>query len=155
MIHFIGDAANQSPDLQRRQAFSTVSIDIFAQPEESDKEYLGRVSQGFFAFHALGMFGEAAVKRLSQARETVWMIDSSAQIPALAIASPTHAVFKDCFCRLRDMGIRLFSTEKLFDETFDHYSFANDVVRRNGSFSSKFAFCCDRTTSLQEGKPVP
>jgi hypothetical protein len=135
IITFVNHAAIRYEDLLRRQAFSTITIDIFAQPEDADREYIGRVSQGFFSFHALGLFGEAASERLTIAKQTVWLIDSSLQIPALAYAAPTSAVFRDTFARLNAMGIRLFTTESLFDETREHYWFAERVIQENGARS--------------------
>jgi len=135
IIMYVNQAAARYDDLLRRQAFSTVAIDIFSQPEDADKEYIGRVSQGFFLFHALGLFGEAASERLTNAKQTVWIIDSSAQIPTLAFAAPTSAVFRDAFTRLTAMGIRLFTTESLFDETREHYWFADRVIQENGATS--------------------
>jgi hypothetical protein len=132
IITFVNHAAIRYDDLLRRQAFSTVAIDIFAQPEEADREYIGRVSQGFFLFHALGLFGEAASERLTIAQQTVWLIDSSLQIPALAYAAPTNAMFRNTFARLTGMGIRLFTTESLFDETREHYRFAERVIQEYG-----------------------
>jgi hypothetical protein len=132
VIAYLNQAAARYDDLLHRQAFSTIAVDIFSEPEEADKEYLGRVSQGFFSFHALGLFGEAARERLNNAKQTVWLIDSSVQIPALAIAAPTSAMFRDVFTRLKAMGIRVFSTENIFDETREHYWFADKVIQENG-----------------------
>jgi len=135
IIKFLNEAAAQYQDSLSRQAFSTISIDIFSQPEDPDKEYLGRVSQGFFAFHALGLFDESVNERLIKAQKTVWLIDSSAQIPALALAAPTNALFRDIISKLIGLGIRLFTTESLFNETNDHYWFADNVIKENGSTS--------------------
>jgi hypothetical protein len=150
ILQFISDSANRYSNILWRQAFCTVAVDIFAQPEEPDKEYLGRVSQGFFSFHALGLFGDAAAARLSRAQDTVWIIDSSAQIPAFAVASPTHAVFNDCFRRLKEMGIRLFTTESLFKESFDHFYFASRVVREHGAKSQDILYAATGQTPFRK-----
>jgi hypothetical protein len=136
ILKFINEASARYDNLLLRQAFSTVSIQAFVSAESAEREYLGRISQGFFAFHSLGVFGEVAIERLKEAKNTVWLIDSSAQIPALALAASTNATFADCFSRLRTAGIRLFTTEKLFDETCEHLRFASEVVRRHGADSS-------------------
>ena len=47
----------------------------------------------------------------------------------MAVAAPTNAVFRDAFARLTAMGIRLFTTESLFDETREHYWFAERVIK--------------------------
>jgi hypothetical protein len=133
IIKFIQEASSKYNDLLMRQAFCTISIDAFAHPESSEREYLGRIAQGFFAFHTLGIFGDVARERLHDAKKTVWLVDSSAQIPALALASPTCSVFRDCFSRFSSMGIRLFSTQKLFEETKEHLWFASTIIGENYS----------------------
>lgn len=136
IIKFITEASTRYEDLLKRQAFASVSVDAFVHAGSAERDYLGRVSQGFFAFHSLGTFGDVAIERLKQAKNTVWLIDSSAQIPALALGAPTNPAFVDCFSRLHAAGIRLFTTEKLFSETREHLWFANDVVKRNGPDST-------------------
>lgn len=136
IIKFINEASAQYDDLLLRQAFSTVSIECFVSAEAAEREYLGRISQGFFAFHSLGVFGEVAIERLKEAKKTVWLIDSSAQIPALALAASTNSAFADCFLRLKAAGVRLFTTEKLFDETREHLRFASETIKRLGANSS-------------------
>jgi hypothetical protein len=133
IIQFIQEASSKYGDLLMRQAFCTISIDAFVRPGSSEREYLGRIAQGFFAFHTLGVFGDVARERLRDVKKTVWLVDSSAQIPALALASPTCIVFRDCFSRFKALGIRLFSTQKLFEETKEHLWFANTVVGENYS----------------------
>jgi len=67
-LKFITEASTKYEDILKRQAFSTVSLDIFIRSEAAEREYLGRISHGFFAFHALGVFGEAAIERLKHAK---------------------------------------------------------------------------------------
>lgn len=110
IIDFINEASAKYDGLLMRQAFSTVSVDSFLHATPAERDFLGRISQGFFAFHALGVFGEVAIERFKKAKESIWLVDSNIQIPALAFAAPTNPVFVDCFSRLRDAGIRLFST---------------------------------------------
>jgi hypothetical protein len=136
IIRFISEASAKYDDLLRRQAFVTVSTDIFTAPEAAEREYLGRISQGFFAFHSLGVFGDVAIKRYQQAKETVWLFDSNTHIPALALAAPTNPVFADCFTRLKSSGVRMFTTGKLFDETYSHLRFADNIMKDFGSASA-------------------
>jgi hypothetical protein len=135
VLKFINQASAQYDDHLRRQAFSTVSLQVFLRPEAPDREYLGRVSQGFFAFHLLGVFGDAAAERLKHVKDTVWLMDSSAQIPALAVNSPTHATFRDAFSKLSGLGVRVFSTQGLFDETREHLWFAKKIIKEHGATS--------------------
>lgn len=135
ILKFINEACTKYDDQLSRQAFFSTAIDIFHSPESSERDYLGRISQGFFAFHALGVFGEAALDRYKNASQTVWLFDSCLQIPALAIGHPANPVFVDSIRRLKSMGIRFFSTDRLFDETREHFWFANSIVERNGAQS--------------------
>jgi hypothetical protein len=43
----------------------------------------------------LGVFGDAARERLRHAKETVWLVDSSAQIAAAAVGSAANAVSRN------------------------------------------------------------
>jgi hypothetical protein len=135
IIPFITLAAARYDDLLMRQAFFTISVDAFTHPTSADKDYLGRISQGFFAFHALGVFGDVAIERLKDARQTVWLIDSSAQIRALALAAPANAVYRECFSMLCDLGIRFFTPYSLFKETLEHLWFADNVIKESGADS--------------------
>lgn len=132
IIKFITEASAKYDDLLKRQAFCTISVEAFSRAESAERDYLGRMSKGFFDFHLLGVCGDEAIERLKHAKETVWLIDSSAQIPALAIAASTNHMFVNCFLRLKDAGVRLFTTEKLFDETYSHFDFANNAVKHYG-----------------------
>jgi len=136
IIPFITLASARYDDLLMRQAFFTVSVGAFTHPTSAGKDYLGRISQGFFAFHALGVFGDVAIERLKDAKQTVWLIDSSAQISALALAAPANATYRECISRLCDLGIRFFTPYSLFKETLEHLWFADNVIREVGADSS-------------------
>ena len=135
IVKFIQEASSQYDDILMRQAFFTISVDSFVRPQNAEREYLGRIAHGFFAFHALGVFGEVAKERLQEAKKTIWLFDSSLQIHALALASSLNLVFRDCLVRLHDMGVRLFTTRGLFDEVVDHLRYANNIIRENGEGS--------------------
>lgn len=132
VLKFINEAAAKYGDHLRRQAFSTVSLQVFLRPESADREYLGRVSQGFFAFHFLGVFGDAAAERLKHIKDTVWLVDSSVQIPAIAANCSIQSTFRDAFSKLTTLGVRVYTTESLFDETREHLWFANNLVKQHG-----------------------
>lgn len=136
IVKFITEASARYNDLLKRQAFVSISIDAFAHAESAERAYLGQISQGFFAFHSLGVFGEVAIERLMHAKETVWLMDSNVLISALALASSTNHVFRDCISRLHAAGVRLFTTEKLCYEAYEHLYFAdNKVIKQYGSAS--------------------
>lgn len=135
IIKFINESSARYDDFLMRQAFFSTSVESFVHGESAEREYLGRISQGFFAFHLLGVFGDAASERVKHAKETIWLVDSDIQIPALALAAPTNSVIRDTFKGLHSMGLRLLTTEKLFDETREHLWFAEKVIKDNGPMS--------------------
>ncbi|MBI2846366.1 MAG: SIR2 family protein [Chloroflexi bacterium] len=135
VLKFVNLAAARYDTWSKRQAFSTVSIDIFKRAGSAEREYLGRISRGFFAFHALGVLGDVALERMKHAKETVWLIDSNVQIIALAVANIGNYVVRECLSRLRELGIRSFTTYNLFSETVDHLRFAESVVKLQGANS--------------------
>lgn len=132
----MNEASAKYSDLLDRQAFITTSIRTFTNGGSAEREYLGRIAQGFFGFHALGAFGEAALERLKHAKSTVWMVDSNVQISLLALGATVSGAWRGCLEGLRKLGVRLFTTERLFDETREHWWFADKVVKDHGPISS-------------------
>lgn len=132
IIRFITEASARYDDSLKRQIFCAISVETFIYAESAERDYLGRIAQGFFTFHALGVYGDVAQERLSHAKETVWIIDSNVQIGLLALASSSNTLFRNCFRRLKSLGVRLFSTEKLFDEVHEHFFFANRKIVEEG-----------------------
>lgn len=135
IIKYLNLASNQYETWTKRQAFTTISIDIFKNPRGAEKEYLGRIARGFYAFHALGVFGEVAVARLQHAAEAVWLMDSYVQIRALALGDIGNYVTRDCLLRLKEIGLRFFSTGTLFLETVEHLRYAATVIAERGTNS--------------------
>lgn len=132
IVEFITEASTRYNDLLKRQAFCAVSVDAFVNAQSAEREYLGRVAQGFFAFHSLGVFGEVAQERLHVAKDTVWLLDSNLLIPALAIKAPTNEGTRATIAHLKGCGLRLFATETLFDEAWGHLTFARRLVKERG-----------------------
>jgi len=135
IIPFIIASSTLYDALLMRHAFFKSSVDAFVHPESAEIEYLGRISQGFFAFHALGVFGDVAIERLRHAKDTVWLVDSDTQIRVLALGASANVVYRECLSRLNSMGIRFFTTNSLLDETREHLRFANNVVQLYGANS--------------------
>ena len=132
IVSFLTQSSARYADQLYRQAFCTVSLDIFLRPGPAERAYLGRVSQGFCGYHMLGAFGYAAAERLRNARDTVWLLDSNVQISSLAIGTSGYQLFRECLERLRSLGLRFFTTTALAEETARHLAFANAMVDRFG-----------------------
>jgi hypothetical protein len=135
ILAFLNLAAAKYDVWVKRQAFTTISLDIFKQAGNAEREYLGRISRGFYAFHALGVLGDVARERLKQAKEAVWLVDSNVQIRALALADIGNYFVKDCLLRAKEIGIRFYTTDKLLEETITHLRYADSVIREHGAIS--------------------
>ena len=143
LLPFITAASTRYDDLMMRLAFFKASVDAFIHPESAEMDYLGRISQGFFAFHGLGVFGDVAIERLKLAKESVWLLDSDTQIRVLAVGASVNMVYRECISRLRGNGLRFFTTASLSDETREHLWFANHVIEDNGP-NSPYVFAAAR-----------
>jgi hypothetical protein len=132
---FVNQASAKYPDYLRRQAFCAAALGSFIHSERAEREYLGRVSQGFFGFHMMGVFGDAAAEKLKHAKDTVWLVDSSIQIAAIALGSAASSAFTETFRSLSKLGVRFFTCESLFAETQEHLWFADRIINRHGPTS--------------------
>jgi hypothetical protein len=119
----------------KRQAVFKVTLDIIKYPEENEVVYLGRILQGYFGFHGLGVFGDVAKERLNQAKNTVWLIDSDTQIKLLALGESANLLYKSQFKRTKELGFRYFTTDSLLKETRAHLWFAHNKILEYGQNS--------------------
>jgi hypothetical protein len=108
-------------------AYSDAMIEIILQPSKAVRSYLAALSQGYFAYHALGLDPRASQDRLELAKKKLWILDSSIIIPLLAKHCINHQYAYDLITRAAGLGFRLQTTELLFNEIFDHARFAVDT----------------------------
>jgi len=135
ILHFILVASTKYDNLVMRLAFFKASLDSFVRAEAAQRDYLGRIAQGYFGFHALGVFGDLAVERIKIAKETLWLIDSDTQIHTLALGSLTNQSYRESLKKLNSMDVRLFTIDSLLDETREHLYFADKRIEENGASS--------------------
>lgn len=122
------EALNASSEVlasrDEQTAFVRAASDLLLQPTAQEREYLCAVSQGYFAFHALGLDPICKNLRLNLARKTVWFIDSSILIPLLAEGCVGHEAAKYIHTKARELGLRLCTTERLAAEAASHAKWA-------------------------------
>jgi len=135
LIPFITEASAQFDELGLRIAFWQGAIGALADATEAEREYLGRLAHGFLAFHVAGVFGDAARAQLQNARETVWLVDSSLLIPALARRCTAYQPHLDVFNRMASARAGVMTTQKLASEVVEHLGFARRTVARFGADS--------------------
>lgn len=112
------------PTLQMRAAFADLTIRVLLEPTAEMKAYLASTAQGYFAYHALGWEPQAAQERLSLARQTTWIVDASVLLWRLAEGCANHKYAEDLMSRMRELGIRCVTTERLLDEIEGHARWA-------------------------------
>jgi len=105
-------------------AFADLMLEIVLRPSPPIRDYLAAVSQGFFAYHALGLEPRASHDRLDLACKKLWILDSCILIPLLAEASSNHEFAVDLIARATSLGFRFATTELLFEEVREHAWFA-------------------------------
>lgn len=130
LIDFLSEAANQCSSQLERHLFLSTTTEMFTNANPAEKSFLGRVAQGYFSLHALGLSGEVISSRLRHVRNTVWLIDSNFQIPLLAQYAEAHDIYEATFIRCKKNNIHLFTTRNLFAETYNHFKFAQETALR-------------------------
>lgn len=120
ILDIINLATSNLQDDSQRAAFADLMIEIMLRPGREMKEYLAVLSQGYFAFHALGLEPRCSKERLEMARKKTWILDSSILLPVLAIDCENHNYAKDLLMRMSDLNLNFCTTERLFFEIRDH-----------------------------------
>ena len=104
----------------QRTAFAELMIEVILRPNENIKEYMVALSQGYFAYHALGLEPRCSKERIELAIKKMWILDSSILLPILALNCPNHNYAKDLLIKMQDLGMKYYTTENLFKEVIDH-----------------------------------
>jgi hypothetical protein len=105
-------------------ALADLMIEIILRPSSEVREYLAALSQGYFAYHALGLDPNCSIERLASAKSFEWVLDSSVLIPLLAVDSQNHEYASDLFARMRQLEFRIVTTDRLCSEVVDHLYWA-------------------------------
>jgi hypothetical protein len=112
-------SASLSTDSER-MAYADLMIEVMLRPSVEMREYLGALSQGYFAFHGLGLEPRCSQERLNMAKEQLWIMDSSVLLPLVAKDCLNHKYALDLLDRMKQAGFRRATTERLFDEVKEH-----------------------------------
>lgn len=135
ILEHIKEESTQFDNFSARQAFCALTLDIFCEPRLAEKQYLGRISEGFFAFHSLGVFGAVKNERQKQFASTVWLLDSNVLIHLLAKGYMPGLATQKCIDWIAQQGLQLFTTVSLFNELCQHLNFAINIVKTHGEES--------------------
>jgi len=120
VLETINCACSMIPGDDQRRAFADLMIEVVLRPGEEMRQFLAAISQGYFACHALGLDPRCSRERLDMARAKKWILDSSILLPILARNCLNHLYAEDLLERMGSLGLRCFTTERLFDEVQEH-----------------------------------
>lgn len=120
ILGVINQLAGALTETRQRAAFADLMMNVILKPSQHMKSYLAALSQGYFAYHALGLEPRCSDERLNIARKTDWLLDSSVILPLLAIDCLNHEYAKDLLNKLKELGLRCYTTRRFFDEVQDH-----------------------------------
>jgi hypothetical protein len=104
----------------KKKAFADLMIEIMLKPDPEIKSYLAAISQGYFAYHALGLEPRCSEERLNMAKKRKWILDSSILLPILAVDSLNHLYARDLLRRMQNLKLMCFTTKRLSEEVRDH-----------------------------------
>ncbi len=107
-------------DANGRAACADLLLEILLRPTSEMKERLADLSQGYFSYHALGLDPKCGDERLEMAKGKAWILDASTVLPLLAKDCANHAFALDLLTKMKDLGLGLYTTGRLFAEVIDH-----------------------------------
>lgn len=133
ILEIVNQYGQDLPTLQDRSAFADLMIEILLNSNHAVKQYLGVLSQGYFAYHALALDQDCSDERLKLAKAKTWIIDSSVMLALLAINSLNYDYAHDLLHKMKESGLQLTTTERLLSELRDHAywaiaNFANEPL---------------------------
>ena len=129
ILEIINSSGSDFNSQELASAYSDLMIEALLNPSDEIKKYLALMSQGYFAFHALGLDDQGNEKRLDIARKKTWIIDSSILIPLLAKDSPHYDYSCDLINRAKELGLNLKTTTKLITEVVGHADWAYQTFK--------------------------
>lgn len=124
ILGVVNEASSFLPEGDPRIAFADLMLEIIARPCDAMKEYLAVLSQGYFAYHALGLEPTSSKLRSELSKQKAWILDASIILPMLAVGSINHGYAKDLMARIREVGLECYTTKKLLTEVCKHAQFA-------------------------------
>lgn len=97
---------------------------IFANPTPEERRYIGSAIQARFAVHVLGYDVATLESRISELRNTLFIVDSATLIPFLARSSRGHEAAMTLLRRAIELGSSVATTSLLAYEVAEHASWA-------------------------------
>jgi len=138
LLSIINQNSSQYSDRKLSTAYADLLMKVLLSPNSAMKAYLALLSQGYFAFHVLGLDPGTSRERLDIAKSKFWVLDASVIIPILALGCTSHNYALDLILRIKSLDIKLHTTELLSDEVREHAFWALKKFESESPTSPEF-----------------
>ena len=135
------DVSNKASEIENvdvRTAFIAAMHQYIVKPNSPQRRYLASVSQGYFLFHSLGLDPRFREEKKDIFNRTVWLCDSSVILPLLAVGCQNFEYAEELFRELVDENAKLYTTQNLLKEAWDHFNWALKFMNATGTESLEF-----------------
>ena len=105
---------------EERAAFCELMMEALLRPGDSTAKYFNMLSQGYFAYHILGLDPKCNNELLDIMKNKTWILDSSILIKTIALYSSQSSSAASLIEKMNRLGLKLYCTEMIADETFEH-----------------------------------
>jgi hypothetical protein len=123
-------------DMGEARALIATVQDALAKPNEAEERYIGTALQAGFGVHLLGFDQDTIAVRLRDLSATVFVLDATTLIPALAKGSRGHQAAAHLLAQLKHRGCVATTTGLLVEEASEHARWAQRKVQEGGSWQS-------------------
>ena len=97
--------------------------ELLASPTDGESQYIGLALQAQFGVHLLGYDPDTLAARAEALKRTLFLIDSSTLIPAIARSGPGHTAARSLIVDLQHLGASTATTQLLAVEVAEHARF--------------------------------
>lgn len=125
----------QSFDSGLRYNFISYLTEILTKPRGVHERFLEYLSKAFFAVQALDLDPDGSKIRQALLANHTLIVDSNVLIPVLAANSSNNQATVEILRKTKASGLRLIVTQRLFDETRSHLSWAQMLINNHGEQS--------------------
>lgn len=138
LFGYVSDRAAKIGDMGLRAAFVEAVHQFLVEPSPPQRKYLASVSQGYFLYHLLGLDPKCCQARQDIFQRTLWLCDSSVLLPLVARGCHNHDFAVELFQTLADENAKLYTTQKLLQEAWEHFDWALRFMKTTGVESPEF-----------------
>jgi len=123
LFRSLSESASQF-DTDSAATFVETARKFLVEPTLAQKQYLAGVSQGYFLYHYVGLDPKGTAVRREIFEAAGWIFDSSVILPLIAAECSEHAFARDLLDKSIHFGARIFTTDNLVTEAWEHLSWA-------------------------------